>query len=88
MFKQDIITRIAEKTGKSEYEARMFLEAYIQTVAECMKRDEEVVVRGFGTFKVKYKGPKMVANIHTGEKILVGRTKRVVFEASKSLKQK
>lgn len=76
---------MAEKTGKSEYEARVMLEAMVSTVTESLQKGEDVVLRGFGSFKVKTRAPRMVRNIHTQELYMIGKQRRVSFEPGKDL---
>lgn len=78
--------RMAEITGKTEYETRVMLDAAISTMKESLQRGEEITLRGFGTFKIKTRAPKTVRNINTGEQYVIGVTRRVVFEPGKDLK--
>lgn len=86
MTKQEITMRMAEITGKTEYETRVMLDAAISTMKESLQRGEEITLRGFGTFKIKTRAPKTVRNINTGEQYVIGVTRRVVFEPGKDLK--
>ena len=85
MVRQDIIGSMAAATGKSEYEAKQMLEAAIEAMTQALQKGEEVVLRGFGTFKVKTRAPKLVRNINTGEEYYTPSTKKVVFEAGKNI---
>jgi len=76
---------MAEKTGKTEYEARILLDAAIDTIKESIARGENVIMRGFGSFKVKTRAPRMVRNIHTQELYKIGKQRRVSFEPGKDL---
>lgn len=87
MVRQDIIAAMAEKTGKSEYEAKEMLEAMIDIMTESLQNGEEVILRGFGAFKVKMRAPRTVCNISTHEHYKIGCRKRVTFEPGTDLKK-
>jgi len=77
---------MAFNTGRSEYEAKQMLEAALEAITLSLQNGEEVTLRGFGSFKIKTRAPKLVRNINTGESFYTQSQRRVVFEPSKELK--
>lgn len=53
MNKAELISALADKTGKSQKEAKAFLEAFTSTVEETLSKGDKVTLIGFGTFDVQ-----------------------------------
>lgn len=47
MNKAELISALAEKTGKSQKEAKAFLEAFTETVTETLSKGDKVTLIGF-----------------------------------------
>jgi DNA-binding protein HU-beta len=67
MTKSDIIDRVADGTGLTKLETEAVIDGFLKTVAEALCRDEHVEIRGFGTFRVKERAPRIGRNPRTGE---------------------
>ena len=67
MTKSDIIDRVAEGTGLTKLETEAVIDGFLKTVAEALCHDEHVEIRGFGTFRVKERAPRIGRNPRTGE---------------------
>lgn len=52
MFKTDIINSIAKKTGNTKVAVEGFLDSFVGTILETVKKDKEVSLISFGSFKV------------------------------------
>lgn len=88
MIKQDIIIEVAAATGLSEFESKEAVNAVFGVMTEALNRGEDVVIRGFGSFKQKERKPKFVRNINTGEGFWTARKMVVVFEPGKEIQNK
>ena len=53
MTKADIVNEITKKTGADKQAVLNTLEAFMDTVKESLSREENVYLRGFGSFIVK-----------------------------------
>jgi DNA-binding protein HU-beta len=84
--KLQLIDVLANKMNISKKEAATAVETIFGTIVDCMKRDEEINVGGFGAFKVKTRAARMGINPKTGEKIQIEQTKAPSFRPSKALK--
>ncbi len=67
--------------------AKGAVDAIFSTVADTLKRDEKVVVTGFGTFLVRKRAARKGRNPQTGAEIQIPSTKTPGFTAGKSLKR-
>lgn len=88
MIKQEIIEQVAQATGHSEHAVKTILESTIETIEKALMNGEPVILRGFGTFKVKKAASKLVRNISRGYAYVIPSRKVVKFEPGKDLKTK
>lgn len=60
MTKQEIIDSIADRTGLERQEVSVVVEAFMEEVRSAMAdRKDSVYLRGFGTFNVTRRAPKV-----------------------------
>lgn len=88
MTKAEIISQISEKTGIDKSDVSTVVEAYHKTVSESLTRNEEVIFRGFGTYRNKLRKPKVARNIAAGTQINIPARYQPTFDASKDLESK
>jgi len=67
MTKSDIIDRVAEGTGLTKVETEAVVDGFLKTVIDALCRADHVELRGFGTFRVKERAPRIGRNPRTGE---------------------
>ena len=63
MTKAEIVTKISEKTGLEKAEVLVTIEAFMNEVKNSLQKDENVYLRGFGSFIVKKRAEKTGRNI-------------------------
>jgi DNA-binding protein HU-beta len=66
MRKSDLIKEISLKTGIERLHTEAVTEAFMHCVKESISSNESVFLRGFGTFMVKKRAPKLARNISKG----------------------
>ncbi|MDO4621923.1 MAG: HU family DNA-binding protein [Eubacteriales bacterium] len=86
MNKTELIAAIAEKAGLSKKDSENALKAFVDTVAEELKKGEKVQMVGFGTFEVSERAARTGRNPLTGETIEIEASKNPKFKAGKALK--
>jgi len=87
MTKQDLVAQVAKQTNLSMRAAKGAVDSVFSSVADALKRDEKVVVTGFGTFLVRKRAARKGRNPQTGAEIQIPSTKTPGFTAGKSLKR-
>ena len=85
--KGELAKRIAKKTERTKKEAEMFLNAFVEVVTEALTKGEKVEIRGFGTFMMKERAPRIARNPRTGKKIKVPAKLSPAFKPGKELKE-
>ena len=86
MNKTELVKAIAEKSELTVAESTKALNAFLETITETLKNGDDVVLTGFGTFKVAHRGERKTRNPQTGAELVVAATDVPVFKAGKALK--
>ena len=63
MTKADIVNEITKNTGIDKVTVLTTLEAFMDTVKDSLSKEENVYLRGFGSFVVKKRAQKTARNI-------------------------
>jgi DNA-binding protein HU-beta len=87
MTKSELISAIAEKGGIRKRDAEAALNAFIDVVTETLKGGGRVEIRGFGTFLMKNRAPRVARNPRTGAKVKVPAKVIPNFRPGKDLKE-
>lgn len=87
MTRADIANKIANATGLSKVETETVVEGFILCVIDALKEQQSIEIRGFGTFKVKERNPRIARNPKTGAKVELGRRFVPMFKVSKEFKK-
>lgn len=83
MTKADTVSKIAETTGIQKEEVEKVLEAFFITVKDSLSENENIYVRGFGSFIVKQRAEKTARNILMKSTIIVPAHSIPFFKPSK-----
>lgn len=88
MNKAELIEQIQKKLGNetSKRAAGEALDAVLECIAKGVKKDGNVQLIGFGTFKVAKRAARTGRNPKTGESMKIKASKTVRFVASSALK--
>ena len=87
MTKTQLVAAVAEKLGVSKRMAGDFVNAFVEAVMEGVRKDGEVRIQGFGTFKVSKRKARTGKNPRTGETIKIAAMKLPVFNAGSEFKK-
>lgn len=71
MTKADIVAQIAKSTGIERTLVLSVVEQFMQNVKDSLGDNENVYLRGFGTFLVKKRARKIARNISTNTALVV-----------------
>ena len=86
MNKTELITAIAEQAEISKKDSEKALKAFVDVVAEELKKGEKVQIVGFGTFEVTERAAREGRNPQTGKTMKIEACKAPKFKAGKALK--
>jgi DNA-binding protein HU-beta len=88
MTKQQLIEKVAAKTELGKAEAAVALDSVLDLIAEALRANERVDLRGFGSFVVKDRGERQGRNPRTGETITIAKKRGASFKPGKELMEK
>ena len=86
MNKNDLVAQVADVAGLSKTDASKAIDAVFDSIADAMKKGDEVRLVGFGTFAVAERAASEGRNPRTGEKITIPASKQPKFKPGKNLK--
>ena len=86
MNKQELISKIAEKSNLSKKNAAAALTALIDTITKVLKAEGKLAIPNLGTFEVKQHAARTGHNPRTGETVEIAAKKVPAFKAAKALK--
>ena len=71
MTKADIVNSISQKTGIDKPTVLNIVEAFMTSVKESLANEENVYLRGFGSFILKKRAQKTARNISKNTTIII-----------------
>ena len=87
MTKAEIVTEIARKTGIERKDVLSTIEAFMEVVKESLTNEENVYLRGFGSFIVKKRAQKTARNISKNTTIIIPEHNIPSFKPAKTFVQ-
>ena len=86
MNKAELVEDVAERTELSKKDAEKALKAFVDVVAEELKKGEKIQLVGFGTFEVSERAAREGRNPANGQPMQIAASKAPKFKAGKALK--
>ncbi len=86
MNKSELVKAISEKSGSTIRNTEKFLDSFVETITESMKKGDDVTLVGFGTFSVAERAERIGRNFKTGKNVTIPASKTVKFKTGKTLK--
>lgn len=84
MTKADIVNEIAKNTGIDKATVLTTVEAFMETVKDSLAKDENVYLRGFGSFIIKERAEKTARNISKNTTMIIPAHKIPAFKPAKT----
>ena len=87
MTKADIVNSISDKTGIDKTTILNKVEAFMASVKESLAKEENVYLRGFGSFILKKRAQKTARNISKNTTIIIPEHNIPAFKPAKTFMQ-
>ena len=84
MTKADIVNSISQKTGIDKPTVLNIVEAFMTSVKESLANEENVYLRGFGSFILKRRAQKTARNISKNTTIIIPEHNIPAFKPAKT----
>ena len=85
MTKADIVAEISKRTGLDKNSVMLTVEAFMDTVKENLINNENVYLRGFGSFILKKRAQKTARNISKNTTIIIPEHNIPAFKPAKTI---
>ena len=84
MTKADIVNEIAKSTGVEKIQVQAIVEAFMESVKDSLAENNNVYLRGFGSFIIKKRATKVARNISKNTTITIPEHNIPAFKPAKS----
>ncbi len=89
MTKSELILRLAERNPHLyQRDVERIVSTIFDEIADALSRGDRVELRGFGSFSVKRRGPRMGRNPRTGDAVPVAEKFIPYFKTGKELRER
>ena len=85
--KADLIEAVARSCDLSKKDAEIVVNTFLDCIIDSLNRGEGVELRGFGSFRIRERGPRIGRNPRTGASVEVVAKRVPYFKVGKQLKE-
>ena len=87
MTKRQLIEKLTQRVqGLSAEDAKLVVDTVFQAMAESLSKGERIEIRGFGSFEVRKRRPRLGRNPKTGAQVSVAEKNVPFFKVGKELR--
>lgn len=88
MTKADLVEQVAEAIGPgiTKKDCALVVDGLLNAIKNALAEQQNIEIRGFGTFKVRKRKARMARNPRTGEAVQVPERLVPIFKPSKDLR--
>ena len=87
MTKAELVEEVARTTQLTKKHAEMIVNTVFESIVSSLKDGEKIELRGFGSFRIRDRGPRIGRNPKTGDKVNVPPKRIPYFKPGKDLKE-
>ncbi len=89
MIKSELISAIAKrKPSLSHHSVEIIVNHILQSMIDGLEQGNNIEIRGFGTFSLRFRQAQVGRNPKTGESVNIAPRRIVHFKTAKELKQR
>ena len=88
LTKAALIEQVADIAGLTKRRAEIIVDAVFGSIVESLHRGEKVELRGFGSFRLRRRGPHTGRNPRTGHRVDVASKHVASFKPGKELRER
>ena len=87
MTKAELVDEVASITLLTKKHAEIIVNTVVDSIVDSLKAGEKIELRGFGSFRIRHRGPRIGRNPKTGDKVDVPAKKIPYFKPGKDLRE-
>ncbi len=87
MTKAELVEEVAKTTQLTKKHAELIVNTVFESIVTSLKEGEKIELRGFGSFRIRHRGPRIGRNPKTGDRVDVPPKRIPYFKPGKELKE-
>jgi len=88
MTRSDLVTRLAERFSQlTQRDTELAVKTMLDAMSDALARGHRIEIRGFGSFSVNRRPPRMGRNPRSGEKVTIPEKRVPHFKPGKALRE-
>lgn len=87
MTKADLVESVAKEAEMTKKDAEQLVEIVFDSIVSTLNKGEKIELRGFGSFRVRYRNARKGRNPKTGEAVSIPAKRVAYFKPGKDLKE-
>ena len=87
MTKAELVEEVARTTQLTKKHAELIVNTVFESIVSSLKDGEKIELRGFGSFRIRDRGPRIGRNPKTGDRVNVPPKRIPYFKPGKDLKE-
>ena len=87
MTKADLVEKISDKIGLTKKQTELVVNTILDSITNALSNGHKVELRGFGSFRVRRRNPRLGRNPKSGAKVEVPAKQVPFFKAGKELRE-
>jgi integration host factor subunit beta len=87
MTKAELVDEVARAADLTKKDAEVIVDEVFKSIIECLNRGEKIELRGFGSFRIRKRGPRRGRNPKTGDAVDIPAKAVPYFKPGKELKE-
>ena len=87
MTKAQLVDEVARNTELTKKHAELIVNTVFDSIVGSLRKGEKIELRGFGSFRIRQRGPRIGRNPKTGDRVQVPPKRIPYFKPGKELKE-
>lgn len=87
MTKAELVEEVAKTTQLTKKHAELIVNTVFESIVTSLKDGDKIELRGFGSFRIRNRGPRIGRNPKTGDRVDVPSKRIPYFKPGKELKE-
>ena len=88
MTRSDLVEALAERFGQLTHrDAELAVKALLEAMSDALARGHRIELRGFGSFTISHRPPRMGRNPRSGEQVAIPEKRVPHFKPGKALRE-
>ncbi len=87
MIKAELVASVAAQMTLTKKQTEVIVDLFLNSITDALRRGDKVELRGFGSFRIRHRGPREGRNPKTGDAVSIAAKRVPFFKAGKHLRE-